>query len=910
MVYRSGLTALGLFSILMAGRVARADEPPADPEEESEPVEEEEVPTEPEPEPEVEPEPEPEPEVEPEEEVPSEPEVEEEIETVVTLDKDSVEGQLLTRQRSAASGDSIGRVEITKSNDRNAAEAAKRVVGANIEGSRFLFIRGLGERYTNALLDGFPLPSPEPDRQAVPLDLFPSQILESLTIVKTFTPDVPGDFAGGSVRIGTRRIPDELTIAGSVSIGFNTQSTFTPMLGYQGGSFDWLGIDDGSRSLSGEIPDAKVVRGLEDGNGELITKERIAEYGNLLNSSLSADRSLAPPNHSGNFVIANSWKVGDWGKVGVMGALVYDRRFERRVDAKLAGYGLGTGEDDVDGLRRTNDLTYERGTDKVSWGALAAVTLQIGEDHTISVTGLHTRASDKEASVVTGFHEERGARVSDTRLSFVSRAMTFGELQGKSVIGALNGMTIEYGVGLARASRDEPDTRGSVYQYDANFGSYTFEDDSSSGSHFFSGQSETTITGKLDLTQPIVRGPTEVSVKTGGFANVRRRDFIARRFRFRPDRDGAPDGFDACGGPDLALDCPDRLFSEGNISGGFLELEENTDDNDGYDAKLDVFATYLMLDAKIGSVLRVVVGPRLEISKQSITPFDPTDMDAPRTAIDRDQLAVLPALSVIWTPIPKANVRLALTRTLARPQLRELAPFAFTDYFGGAQVRGNPELSNTSIINADARFEFFPTAREVLAVSAFYKRLEDPIEQVLNPSSGNGIISFENGVGGNLVGLEIEARKSLDVIAPVLAPLSLITNLTLSHSRVELDPEKSVALTSQSRPLSFQAPYIFNVALDFDNEPTGTRARVSYNLVGPRLTTVGVEGIPDVYELTRHGLDISVGQAIGDHVEVRASATNIIDAPIRRIHDTESGEAVREEYTLGRTVSLGVALKY
>ncbi len=154
----------------------------------------------------------------------------------------------------------------------------------------------------------------------------------------------------------------------------------------------------------------------------------------------------------------------------------------------------------------------------------------------------------------------------------------------------------------------------------------------------------------------------------------------------------------------------------------------------------------LRIDAKIGDQVRVVVGPRFELSRQFITPFDPANRDEPGERTELNQIVLLPAASVIWTPIPRANVRASLTRTVARPQLRELAPFAYTDYFGGVQVRGNPALTNTSITNADLRFEFFPTSREVVAASAFYKRFADPIEQVLNPSSGNGIVTYENGL--------------------------------------------------------------------------------------------------------------------------------------------------------------------
>ncbi len=838
--------------------------------------------------------------------------VEEAIETVVVVDKQSVEGLLLERQRSAASGDSIGRAEITKSNDRNAAEAAKRVVGANIEGSRFLFVRGLGERYTNALLDGFPLPSPEPDRQAVPLDLFPSQILESLTVVKTFTPDVPGDFAGGSVRIVTRRIPQKLTLAGSLSLGFNTQATFTDFLTYNGGATDFLGIDDGTRALPDDYPDSKVIRGVEKPNGEIITRDEIKAFGRELNSSMSARRTLGPPNHSGNVVVANSWPLGSWGRVGVMGAIVYDRRFERRVDAKLGTYrnAVPGEEGELDGLKPLNNLSYERGTDKVSWGGLAGVTLEVGDDHEVSLTGLHTRSSDSEASSLSGRHDERSASLQETRLSFVSRSLTFGELAGKHKIKQLGGLQVEYGVGIARATRDEPNTRGSTYQYDGTQNVFAFEDDSTSGSHFFSEQGETTYSGKLDLTQPLREGDLPEKIKFGTAINVRDREFLARRFRFRPDRDGAPGGFDTCPGPDFAIDCQDKLFTNGNIDGGFLELEENTRENDGYRAALNVFAGYAMFDGALTKELRLIAGPRVEVSQQSITPFDPVNLDLETETTELNEVVLLPSASLIYSPLARANFRTSLTRTVARPQLRELAPFAYADYFGGREVRGNVDLVNTTIINADTRFEYFPTSREVVAVSAFYKRFEDPIEQVLLASSGRGVITFENAIGGNLFGIELEARKSLDMFAEVLRPLTVIANVTLAHSRVDLDPATALQLTSQSRPLSLQAPYIVNAAVDFDEPNWGTRARLLYNVVGPRLYQVGSNGIPDIYEAPRHGLDLSVGQQIGKHVEARAAVTNLIDSPVRRAHDTESGDNVTEEYRLGRTFSIGVALTY
>ncbi|HTJ80979.1 MAG TPA: TonB-dependent receptor, partial [Polyangiaceae bacterium] len=635
------------------------------------------------------------------------------------------------------------------------------------------------------------------------------------------------------------------------------------------------------------------------------TREDLAAIGKPMNTTMVTKTTVGPPAHSGSFVFSNAWALGSDVRIGTMAALVYDRKFERRVGETIANYTLAPTPDGGSKLTRANDLEVERGIDHVSWGGLAGVTLEIGKDHRISLTGLHTRAADIEASELEGYHEERAARIHESRLSFVSRSLTFGQLSGEHTIHPLNDMVVSWGLGLARATRDEPDTRASVYQYDGTLDVWAFEDDSTSGSHFYANQGETTYSGTLDVKQPLGTADHRVDVKIGGAVSVRQRAFEARRFRFRPNRKNAPPGFDLCPGATYDRDCPARLFTDDNVASGALELEEGTRDNDGYDAGLDVYAGYAMLDADVAPGWRVVVGPRLEVSSQDITPFDPVSPDAPRTTTESGAPALLPAASVVWTPIAKANVRASLTKTVARPQLRELAPFGFTDYFGGREVRGNPDLEETAIVNADTRFEYFPTSREVVAVSAFYKRFEDPIEQIILPAGARGITSFVNAPSADLFGIELEARKSLDVFADVLRPLSIIGNVTFAHSSVGLDPETSALVTSKERPLSLQAPYILNVALDFDEPDWGFRARALYNVVGPRLSTVGTNGLPDIYDEPRHQLDLTLAQKIGPHVEVRASAQNLLDWPTQRTQ----GDQVVGEYRLGQTFSLGVGIE-
>src|SRR5688500_6586907 len=222
------------------------------------------------------------------------------------VERSSAATQLFLRKNAAQASDSIGAQDIAKAPDRNAADAVKRVVGTTVVDGRYLFIRGLGDRYTNSLLNGSPLPSPEPDRQAVPLDMFPTLVISDLTVSKTFVPDMPGDFTGGSLDIHTRDMPNKLLAQATIGAGFNSVSTFNNRLSYPGGSTDWLGMDDGNRRLPSEVPPQKVTRFTPDNQ----LNPNLTNVGRAINRDMESDRTFSLPHGTGSFVIGNSWKLG------------------------------------------------------------------------------------------------------------------------------------------------------------------------------------------------------------------------------------------------------------------------------------------------------------------------------------------------------------------------------------------------------------------------------------------------------------------------------------------------------------------------------------------------------------------------------------------------------------------------
>jgi len=800
------------------------------------------------------------------------------------VERASAATQLFLRKNAAQASDSVGAQDIAKTPDRNAADAVRRVVGTTVVDGRYVFVRGLGDRYTNSMLNGSPLPSPEPDRQAVPLDMFPTLVLADLTVSKTFTPDMPGDFAGGSLNIHTRDLPSKFLFQATLGAGFNTVSTFGSRLSYPGGSTDWLGLDDGGRKLPPQIPAARVTRILADGS----LNPNLNDAGRAINTPMQSDRTFNLPNGNGSMVIGDSFKLGA-NKNHVFGYMVgatYTRRFQKREGEIIRTFGVDASRPGE--LIRYNDYRAETGFDTVTWSSLGTVSYAYGTDHKISLTGLYSRNAEKEARVIEGFNEEQGANVYDERLRFVNRALAYGQLRGEHRFRSLGAAELSWTALYARATLSDPNLRETVYVADPERG-LSFRESTQSGQHFYAAQGETTRSGGIDWTQPLLKGENATKLKMGGMATLRGRSFNARRFRFlrNPSAD-----------PAIFRRPANEIFTDENV-GSVIELEEWTRPTDAYAAQYNVYAGYAMADVALSSRLRLVAGQRIEAARQTIQSFDPFSPDSERVESKLNKTDLLPSANIIVKIMQDSNLRFSATRTVARPQLRELAPFVFTDFFGAREILGNPDLDRTRIVNLDARWEMFPRVGEVLAVSVFHKRFENPIEQIILPTS-RGVISYQNARGAVNTGIEVEARKALDFLSPRLKELSLLTNVTVVYSRVELDPEQAGIQTSSSRPLAGQSPYVVNVALDWNHESTKTRARVLYNVAGERIAQVGSNGVPDTYEQPRHLVDLSVAQGIGNHVDLKATLENALNAPVR-FTAGDDGKLLSNRYLLGST---------
>ena len=820
------------------------------------------------------------------------------IKMPVQLSQSSERGLLEQRMRSSGIEDSISTEEISRLPASSAGEAIKRVTGVSIVGGRYVFVRGLGERYSNTLLNNVEIPSPEPNRRVVPMDIFPASLLASLQTVKTFSPDQPGGFAGGSVQVFTKDFPEELTMSLSMSTGFNTQATGEEGLTYPGGDYDFLGFDDGSRQLPSIIEDQAAdvpirERGRFTPAG--FTPTEIQAFGQSFENVWSPERQPLPVNQGYKFSLGNSNTI--FGKqFGYLGVISYGNSHNYGTQVRNA-YRIGLNQT----LSPVTSYAIEQSGNEVDWGTVLNTSLRFSPEHLISLKTLLTHTAENEIRTWEGFNADRNTDMRSTRLRYVERQLFSGQFAGmhdfnfgEPELEALEApeapaVSMEWRLTYSRAARDEPDTRENIYE-DRGDGTFVFRDVTQSGSRFFFDLEDDEYNARADWK---VRVGTEGLFKFGGMLRDRARTFDVRRFRFLPS-----DQVDAT--VNLS-DQPEILFQTANIAPRVFELRESTRSTDNYLADHNIYSGYMMLDLPLSAKWQVMSGVRLESSDQTVTTYDPFAATRKEIEANLQTLDWLPGLNVTYRLTERMNLRFAASRTITRPDFRELAPFEFTDFVGGRTILGNPELERTQIDNFDFRWEVFPQIGGILAISAFYKRFQKPIEQIVQPQA-EVRITYENAEGAHNYGLELEARQNLGVLTDALRNFSINTNAALISSQVVL-PEDIGIQTSSERPLQGQCPYIINVSIGYEDPNWGLSSALAYNIFGRRLSEVGNHGVPDVYEQPRGQLDASFSRTVANHFKFSVSAKNLLDPYVHY----KIGEETYVEYKIGRSFSFGIS---
>jgi len=791
----------------------------------------------------------------------------------------------LDEQRTATGVvNSVTAEQIAKSPDGDAAQAVQRVSGVTVQDGKYVFVRGLGERYTTTSLNGSRIPSPEPERKVVPLDLFPSGLLSSITTSKTFTPDQPGDFSGAQVNIRTREAPSRPFLNLSLSTGFNGAVTgrtlpFAPTVGQE-----WLGYGGVDRRLPSILQ-------YTDLGGRLTADDKNRLIGSMRNA-WSPRMQDGKPNASASLSFGSSTDL--FGReLGLVASGTYSHVYEAHL-----GEVRATAQPDADGNAvEASRFEGQSASTSVLWGGIANLTYRLGTGSRIDLSNTYNRSADNEGRTELGSTENL-ARIPllIDRLRFVERAVRSNQLRGEHLLFGRN--TFGWSIANSAVDRVEPDRSEIVY---------SAETDPATGQQlapaWYGGSNEAAVRtfgelheqaweGQADWQMLLGRGARAHRLKVGGLFRATDRDADNRSYSIsapgtlsREAREGTPE----------------EIF-DGHLTQAGQSVLNITSLSAGgsYGARDRLQAGYGMLEFFVTPAIRLVGGARVEHS--NVTVNAAPALGQPVTA-NPTYTDVLPSVALNWAVTDVQNLRLSYSRTLSRPEYREIAPILYRNVLGDEEVKGNEELRRTLIDNFDLRWELYPNSGEVFSVALFAKRFTDPIERVYLATSGTPIVTFVNARGARNYGVELEARHDLGFFAAALEPVTFFTNATVMKSRIDIGTDIS-SQTNSKRPMVGQSPYVVNAGLTWTGESRAS-ATLLYNVAGRRIVSAAERPLPDSYEQPRHVLDFSLRMPLRRQVDLKVDAENLLDSPF----EIRQGELVRERYTTGRSLGLGVTVR-
>lgn len=773
-----------------------------------------------------------------------------------TLKQESV-STLYARQRTNVSiSDGISADQIKRSPDRNTSEVLKRVSGTSIQDNKFVIVRGLSDRYNATLLNNAILPSSEPDRKAFSFDIIPSSMIDNIVINKTASPDLPGDFSGGVIQVLTKDIPSENYLLVSAGSGYNSQSTFKNFqLGEKSG-VENFGFFNANRNIPQGVPSTQKY-------GELSANQKI-EAGKLFRNSFQTNNfNSAMPSQAYQMSLGMRKELKNKASIGSIVSLTY-RNGETKNESERLDYEGGTTQYDY------KDDTYKFSS---SVGALANFAYIKGNNK-IAFKNLYNISLDNSYTSRYGTQFVDQDSIRGYAYDLVSKSLLNTQLEGEHKL-SWQDLKINWNVGYSYSDRLQPDLKSINYRLDYDQGATQYEAVVPNGtasrtdaSRFFSELFEDSYNAGLNLTKPFTWFNQKSTLKVGALKQYKLRDFKARKFGYIKSFGS----FDAS-----LLTLPyNQIFDPANLKPTGFVMDEGTENADRYDATSDLNAGYALIDTRIGKKLRLSFGARVEDSYQMVNTADYTGA---KVKVEKQYLDVLPSLNSTFNISEKTNLRLSVSQTVTRPELRELSNFGFFDYISKRILQGNPDLKRSQNTNVDIKYEVFPGSGQVLSISGYYKYFKNPIEQVVSSGSVKNI-TFQNANSATTYGMELEVRKNMAFMGGTdfFKNLTAYLNSSIIFSTVNLN---SLVSEVTSRALQGQSPYLINAGLLFNDPKSNLSFNLLYNRIGERISEVGYQGYPDIYEKGRNMVDFQMAKKlIKNKAELRLNLSDILNEKI------------------------------
>ncbi|GAB58130.1 TonB-dependent receptor domain-containing protein [Rheinheimera nanhaiensis] len=840
------------------------------------------------------------------------------------VERISVSGRLMSSAASAAAerreqpyvAELLGMEQISRAGDSNAATALRRVTGLTLVKDKFIYVRGLGERYSSTLLNGAQVPSPDPTRNVIPLDMFPAGIIESLVVQKAYSPELPAAFGGGNVNIRTTAIPLQTTFSTSVGTGYNSLNS-NDGFSYAGGSDDWRGKDDGLRGISpalsaaqaqyGTLTPVNIAEALGGINATNLAQAEtiVRELGTAFNRDIDVKPTSVKPDFDGSVSLGSRFDLAKNVVFGVMSGVSYDRATQN-IEEQERYYSVSG--DNLLPLNRYDDI---KGTEhQVKLSGMLNFGLELGVDHRLETATIYLRDTKDEIKIKNGDSietiNEANRSNTDTSILYEERSMLSNQLRGRHNFPYLMDLAVDWQYTDAKARRyapgeveyrrlNETQADGSVFSFlrrNQNAVNYSFGDMKDNTENF-----------SWNAKLPLTLGKAEMTFSGGYSYFERSRNAQTDRFNF----DTVGYSLQQLSGSFSEIFSDDNILNPDN---GF-KISNVTTQADDYLAAQMIDAGYGALELNYDYKFRLNLGVRYEDFKQISLPIG-ADGDISGNLTDSVLLedGFYPALSLTWFINDDLQARFGYSKTVVRPDLREVTPVLYVDPLTDFKVTGFAGLKSTDINSADVRLEwYFDTSN--YSIGLFYKDLDNPIEAIeLSGSDGNLLMSFRNAQSGEVYGAEAEFLQQLDMFGgdagQWLNNFFVAGNLTVSESEITIQPFPGADLTNLKRGLSGHSKYVANLQLGFDSDNNQHNATLTYNVFGKRIAFAGVNDKDDAFEQPFNSLDFTYSYTPTESMTVKLGLKNLLDEDVEIL---QQGEILQKRVE-GQSYSLSFSYKY
>ncbi len=779
---------------------------------------------------------------------------------------------LLERQRATVAVENLGAKEMSAKGLSTVADGIKKVTGISMEGNTKVFVRGLGDRYSMTSLNGFPIASPNPDNKLIPLTLFPTSVVKNVTVSKVYQPSVFGDYSGAHIDVETKENIGNNYITIGVSTGGKTNALFK----------DFYSSDKGGVG----VPYLGITKGFnQSDNLKNMTPGEFSQSilnKNLFNTTFNIEKNSALPELGLEFGIGHSWNVGGQ-KLNAMLGINFDNSYTIYDDAYTSTVNA---QGVVRDMFNYNKYSYE-----TTATAIGQVSYTLRRNDILSYNVMYVNNSEDDYTIRDGFDAE-GVEMKGSNSVYHLYTLFNNQLTGKHQFDRL---FTDWQVSYGRTTSDEPDRRQVMYTKNDNGKFSLFKLNQQGTMRYFGELFEDEWNGDFKIKYLLNENEKNTDfIRLGGAMRSKSRDFNSTNYYYGVKN------------VDIEVDDifnPDSYLSYSDVANGKISVNKVSMPRDSYYAGSDIYASFVDMEFYPLTNLLIAAGVRYEHSSQWVRYSDDSGEEK-RAELKTDDL--FPALNVRYSLSDKQNLRFSFSRTVTRPSFIEMAPFEYKESYGGAFVRGNENIKNGYNYNADIRYEIFPASGDMFSLSAYYKYLKSPIERTQR-YSGSAYQSFDNVNKGLVAGAELEIRKYL------LKDLRVDFNASYIYTHISL--LEGGIYTDKKRELQGASPYLFNLDINyspkFKNEKEASFSLV-YNLRGPRISSVGINGVNNVVEKSFNSLDFVVGYSFNSNMKLKLQAKNLINQKqefTQKIAETGKDEVV-EYYKKGLALGVGFSLNF